>query len=35
MRRGPENLREQNAVIFECLVKIALAEARAGDRNTR
>ena len=33
MRRGVENLREQNAVVFDGIIKIALAEAeaRAGD----
>jgi len=30
MRRGVEDLREQNALIFDGLVKIALAEAEAG-----
>ena len=30
MRRGVEGLRRQNAVIFDGLVKIALAEAEAG-----
>ena len=30
MRRGVEGLRRQNAVIFDGLIKIALAEAEAG-----
>ena len=30
MRRGAENLRGQNALVFDGLIKIALAEAEAG-----